>query len=152
MIFKLLTRFFQLIQYPFYVLRYQISFGHLNGYGIKLQGDGRILFGEGSYISFGSYVNSSKGYKVDVGQNTSIGHNVTIYTSGLDLLQFTTEGKRSKTFGDVVIGSNCFIGSGVFIGPGVTIGEGSIIGANVVLTKSVKSRSIVSQENVIITL
>ena len=133
MIFKLYTRFFQLTQYPLYIARYGVNLKNFNGYGIKLQGEGRIVFSNNSYISFGSYINSSKGYEVVVGDDTSIGHNVTVYTSSIDVLHFVALGKRQKIQGSVVIGNNCFIGSGVFIGPGVTIGDGSIIGANVVL-------------------
>lgn len=152
MIFRLYTRFYQLLQYPLYTIRYGVRLKNFNGYGIKLQGEGIIKFGINSYISFGSYINSSKGCEVVVGENTSIGHNVTVYTSSIDILQFTAFGKRQKTEGSVIIGKNCFIGSGVFIGPGVKIGDGSVIGSNVVLTKSVKPKSIVSQKNIITTI
>lgn len=42
------------------------------------------------------------------------------------------------------IGENCFIGANAIIMPGVTIGDNAIVAAGAVVTKDVKSRSIVA--------
>jgi acetyltransferase-like isoleucine patch superfamily enzyme len=107
---------------------------------------------------------------ISIGNNTSLGRNVTISTSEsgrspinigsyvmiaervmiiggnhefsrLDIpMDMQGEGKQGK----IVIEDDVWIGAGSIILTGITIGEGSIIGAGSIVTKSIQPYSIVA--------
>lgn len=108
-----------------------------NGAGIQLYGDGRIAFGEGSYIGEFSTVQAVSGRTVKVGRHCSISHNVRIYTSTAVADADLCAGPAPTIDADVNIGDGVWIGANVFIGPGITIGDNSVIGANTVVTRNV---------------
>lgn len=115
-----------------------------NGENIRLYGNGKIKIGENSYIGWNSTIQSYDGYKVVIGRNCNISHNVRIYSASNNPDQNFDSGKvKIKIYGDVIIGNGVWIGVNVFINPGVTIGDNSVIGANAVVTRDVLKNSIV---------
>lgn len=126
--------------YKRYRLKYSISDSFkFNGQHICFYGDGQIILGRNSYIGDYSTIQSSLNYKVVVGENCSISHNVRIYTSSnvTDQNMNTSKNKQIK-FGDVIIGNGVWIGANVFIKEGVVIGDNSVIGANSVVISDVQ--------------
>lgn len=113
-----------------------------NGKQILLYGDGEICFGKNSYVGDYSTWQSSKGYKILIGEGCMISHNVRCYTQSNDAnFDFSKQGIPSK-FGNVTIGNYVWIGANVFINPGITIGDNVVIGANSVITKDIPANSI----------
>jgi len=94
--------------------------------------------------SIGSYstVQASKNCKVVIGKNTSISHNVRIYTESNFADQDFSVELKTKKYGDVIIGDFVWIGANVFINPGIKIGNNAVIGANSVVTKDIPSNAI----------
>lgn len=115
-----------------------------NGENILFYGKGQITCGINSYIGSNSTVQAKTGYKVIIGNNCSISHNVRIYTSsGISDQDWNVDYKRKQKGQDVIINDGVWIGANVFINPGIVIGENAIIGANSVVTKNVAAKSIV---------
>lgn len=114
-----------------------------NGNNILLYGEGQIIIGENSYIGENSTIQSIKNFKVKIGKNCAISHNVRIYTASKDANQNFNIGKVEKIkSGNVNIQNGVWIGANVFINPGITIGENSVIGANSVVTKDLEKNCI----------
>ena len=76
---------------------------------------------------------------IEIGDNSLIGHNVTIATLNHD---FNPTKRQNLTPSPVKLGKNVWIGSDCTILPGVTIGDGAIIGAGSVVTKSIPANAI----------
>lgn len=114
-----------------------------NGVHIKFYGDGEIVCGSNSYIGNYSTIQSDKGYKVEIGSNCAISHNVRIYSSTYVADQdFSLENIKATKGGNVFIGNGVWIGANVFINPGVKIGNNTVIGANSVVTKDMPNNVI----------
>lgn len=127
-----------------YRKKYQISSTFkFNGKNIKFYGDGEIVCGSNSYIGDYSTIQAARNYKVVIGDNCSISHNVRIYTSSNDSNQnMNNEEPKLKTYGNVTIGNGVWIGANVFINQGIAIGDNVIIGANSVVTQDLVSNGI----------
>jgi carbonic anhydrase/acetyltransferase-like protein (isoleucine patch superfamily) len=79
-------------------------------FGSVLRGDIEpIVIGERSNIQDNSVAHTSRGYPVIVGNDVTVGHNVTLHAC--------------------TIGNNCLIGMGAILLDGCTIGDNCIIGA-----------------------
>jgi len=114
-----------------------------NGKDILFYGEGKIFCGDNSYIGNLSTVQASKDCFVKIGTNTSISHNVRIYTSSNFANQdLNTANEKNKIFGNVTIGNGVWIGANVFINPNITIGDNVVVGANSVVTKDLEPNSI----------
>lgn len=114
-----------------------------NGRDILFYGEGEIFCGDNSYIGNLSTVQASKNSFVKIGNNTSISHNVRIYTSSNDANQdMNSSYEKNKVFGNVTIGNGVWIGANVFINPGITIGDNVVVGANAVVTKDLEANGI----------
>lgn len=74
-----------------------------------------------------------------IGDNSLIGHNVTIATLNHD---FNPQKRQNINPNPVVIGKNVWIGADSTILPGVTIGDGAIVGAGSVVTKDIPKNTI----------
>jgi maltose O-acetyltransferase len=110
-----------------------------NGKDILFYGEGKIFCGDNSYIGNLSTIQASKDCFVKIGTNTSISHNVRIYTSSNDANQdMNSSNEKNKIFGNVTIGNGVWIGANVFINPGITIGDNVVVGANSVITKDLE--------------
>lgn len=132
------------LQYNNFKMKFNIASNfRFNGKGILFYGDGEIILGNNSYIGELSTIQAYKGFKVIIGENTMISHNVRIYTQTLESDQDFSIAELIQKNGDVLIGNHVWIGANVFINPGVTIGDNSIIGANSVVTNNVKPFTVV---------
>lgn len=76
---------------------------------------------------------------ITLGDNTFIGHNVTIATINHD---FTPKNRAAMFPKPVKIGKNVWIGADCTILPDVTIGDGAVIGAGSVVTKNVPENAV----------
>ena len=74
--------------------------------------------------------------RIDIGDYTMLGPNVTIATAGHPIDPALRERVAQYNL-PVRIGRNCWLGAGVIVLPGVTIGSGSVIGAGSVVTKDI---------------
>ena len=75
--------------------------------------------------------------KVEIGDHTMIGPNVTIVTTGHPIRPDLRRGPVTQYSLPVTIGGNVWIGANVTIMPGVTIGADSVIGANSLVTRDI---------------
>lgn len=126
-----------------YFKKYSISNSfRFNGSFINFYGDGQIIANDNSYIGSYSTVQASDNCKVVIGKNTSISHNVRIYTESNFADQDFSVEVKTKKYGDVVIGDFVWIGANVFINPGIRIGNNAVVGANSVVTKDIPSNAI----------
>ena len=142
---KLIIGFFKVFLYRKYRKKYKIpKCFKFNGYFIRITGEGDLLIGENSYVSFFSYFNIEKNTYLKIGSKVQIGHNVKVYTSSVNTNSFILDEIDKSRYGDVVIEDNVLIGSNVFILPGVRIGHNSIVGANSVISEDVPPYSIAS--------
>jgi maltose O-acetyltransferase len=132
-------------RYKYFRKHYNIvsNFG-FNGVDISVYGDGELILGNNSYIGNYSSMQLTKGFKIEIGNNCQISHNVRMYTSSADPDQdFTIQKVKPPKNGDIIIGNGVWIGANVFINPGIKIGDNAVIGANSVLTKDVLANTIV---------
>jgi maltose O-acetyltransferase len=131
-------------QYHFYRKKYKIPADFkFNGFNILFYLDGEILIGRNSYIGEMSTLQACPGYKIEIGNDCKIAHNVRIYTHTLIADQDFQEKLLKEKYGNVIIGNAVWIGANVFINPGITIGNNSVVGANSVVTRDVSENSIV---------
>lgn len=143
-LFKSLMEINSSIKYGTYRKKYSIhDTFKFNGINIQFYGNGEIICGQNSYIGNYSTIQSATNYKVVIGNNCSISHNVRIYTSSNSTNQnFDDISPKNKIEGDVVIGNGVWIGANVFIKEGINIGNNSVIGANSVVTKDILENGI----------
>ncbi len=78
---------------------------------------------------------------IEIGDNVLIGHNTTIATLNHD---FNPNLRANLNPNPVKIGNSVWIGADCTILPGVNIGDGAVIAAGSVVTKNVKSNTIVA--------
>jgi maltose O-acetyltransferase len=140
-IFRFLSRISLKIKYYNLITKYNLkSYSNLRGKDIELYGNGKIVFGNGSYIGNRSSIQSEEGFSVVVGANVAIAHNVRIYTKsrkGQSVID--PEQPLEYKCGNVIISDHCWIGANVLINPGVVIGRNVVVGANSVVTKNLES-------------
>ncbi len=130
--------------YSLFIKKYKINNTfRFNGSNILFYGEGDIEIGHNSYIGELSTIQAVKGFKVKIGSNCQISHNVRIYTeTDISNQDFSLDVRLTKK-GNVIIGSYVWIGANVLIVPGVVVGDNSIIGANSVVTKNIEENAIV---------
>lgn len=114
-----------------------------NGVDILFYGNGEIICGKNSYIGNYSTIQAFDGFKVVIGDNCSISHNVRIYTASNDTDQnLDTNLTKIKKTGDVIIGNGVWIGANVFIKENIKINNNVIVGANSVVTTNLEENGI----------
>lgn len=115
------------------------------GHNVFLKGyyKNLMIIGNNTWIGQGSFLHSGGGIKI--GNFVGIGPFVKIIT-----LQHIIDNDitrpiitREQIYEKVVVEDDCDIGTGAIILPGIKIGKGSIVGAGSIVTKDVKSYSIV---------
>ena len=90
------------------------------------------------------FVDPSRPWMIEIGNNVQITRGVTILTHGYDWSVFKgMYGDVLGSAGRVKIGDNVFIGMNTTILKGVTIGDNVVIGANSLINKDVPSNSVV---------
>jgi acetyltransferase-like isoleucine patch superfamily enzyme len=114
----------------------------------KIYGRGTVFYSSnlviGDYCRIGeNFFFHAKG-GIDIGDNTILSRNVTIYSANHNYKSSVTI-PYDDTYIEkpVVIGNSVWIGMNVSILPGVTIGNGAIIGMGAVISKDVKAGNIV---------
>lgn len=103
-----------------------------------------------SGISVGTSVNIARNVTLDgrggleIGDNTLIGFESVILTCTHKFDRKDIPIKEQGMFyAPVIIGKDVWIGARVMILPGIRIGDGVIVGANAVITKDIKSNTVV---------
>ncbi len=107
-----------------------------NNVTMRTHGNGKIIFGNRSGLSWGVMVEASE--LVQFGNYTAVAEYSYITDTmhnflNNDLIPFEVPTQTAP----VIIGDSCFIGSGCIIMPGVTIGDGAVIGTNSIVTRNI---------------
>lgn len=107
--------------------------------GCRFLNGRKVYLGDRNAINFGCLFDG-RHYKIQTGNNVSIGPEATILTLGHDPQspEFADKG------GDVVIADHVWIAYRAIILPAITIGEGAVVGAGAVVTKNVEPYTIVA--------
>ncbi|MEC7770003.1 MAG: acyltransferase [Bacteroidota bacterium] len=109
---------------------------------VILQGSGKIVLGENSFIGSFSVIGANE--SVVIGKNVMIAQGVSIRDTdhNFDDLHkpMLNQGIKTKP---ILIKDNVWIGYGAVITKGVTIHSGAIVAANAVVTKDVPKNTIV---------
>jgi galactoside O-acetyltransferase len=96
----------------------------------------------GRFVHVGSYVYANFGLtlvddtRIDIGDHTMFGPNVTLATAGHPVLPELREAVYQYNL-PIRIGKNCWLGAGAIVLPGVTIGDNTVIGAGSVVTHDI---------------
>jgi acetyltransferase-like isoleucine patch superfamily enzyme len=125
---------------------------HLNniknkGTNVKIVGYSRFLnpenliLGNNIRIGYNAFFYCKGG--IEIGDNTIISRNVTIYSSNHNYQGNAIPYDNDYIHKKVKIGKGVWIGMGVMITPGVTIGDGAIIGMGTVVSRNVKTGDII---------
>jgi len=107
--------------------------------------------GKNSYIGENSSINLEGG-NVTIGNNCHIGQRFKVHTSGSntdDIIQ-NKDIWRTKYYGDIIIEDNVWIGNDVTVLGNVKIGHNSVVGTCSVITKNVKSNTVVVGNNKVV--
>jgi len=99
-----------------------------------------LSVGEEVYVARGFYFDPGYAWLISLGDQTTIGPNVTILTHD------ATPKLRTgwSTISPVRIGARVFVGANTTVLPGVTIGDDAIVGAGSVIRRDVPPRTIVA--------
>lgn len=117
------------------------------GKNVKVVGYSRFLnpenliLGNNVRIGYGGFFYCKGG--IDIGDNTIISRDVTIYSSNHDYKGNAIPYDNNYIHKPVKIGRGVWIGMGVMITPGVNIGDGAIIGMGTVISKDINNGEIV---------
>ena len=109
---------------------------------VKFYGKGDIIGGEESYVGHNTAIQVADGYDVKIGFRVRISHNVRMYTSSTETIQYFTERPLKLFFGNIEIGNGVWIGANTVILPNVRIGNNVAIGANSVVTKDIPDNTV----------
>jgi len=115
--------------------------------GIKqdviIQGSGKLIVGENSYISSFSVIGVNE--HIEIGDNVMIADGVTIRDTNHNFSQLNIPMiDQGFSTSPVIIRNNVWIGFGAVITKGITINEGVVVGANAVVTKDVPKNAIIA--------
>lgn len=138
-----LTNFFEL-------LKYDILFGHKFTHGkisfrkrmnILVEDGGRLIIGDGCFFNNDCSINCMS--KITIGENSIFGEGVKIYDHNYHINSGEVIKQSGHTYGEVVIGDNCWIGSNVVLLKGTHIGNNAVIGAGCVISSDICDNAIV---------
>lgn len=104
----------------------------------------KITIGRNVYINYGTTISAYSG-KIKIGSNVMIGFGASLVTTnhGYKNLKKPMMDQKGDTKGDITIEDDVWIGANATILPKVRIEKGAIVGAGAVVSKDVKSYSIV---------
>jgi acetyltransferase-like isoleucine patch superfamily enzyme len=98
--------------------------------------DGHIILGDGAAIN--SFVQIYGHGGVNIGEQTQIGPNSVVTTTGHDYLSRNLD----QDYSAISIGARVWIGANCTILPGVTIGDHAVIGAGAVVTRDIPANCV----------
>ncbi len=109
---------------------------------VIIQGSGKLILGENSYISYNSIIGVNE--YIEIGKNVMIAQNVSIRDTDhnfnrLDIPMI----EQGISTSPIIIEDDVWIGYGAIITKGVKIGKGAIVAAGAVVTKDVPNFAIV---------
>lgn len=156
-----LTILFEIILFPFLyayerwvMYRIKAAWGKVHLYNIKQKGRNvkvvgysrflnpeNLTLGNNIRIGYDNFFYCKGG--IEIGDNTVISRNVTIYSSNHNYKGKAIPYDNSYVHKPVKIGKGVWIGMGVMITPGVQIGDGAIIGMGTIVSKNVNPGDIV---------
>lgn len=84
--------------------------------------------------------------RISVGEGTEFGPNVLIYDHDHDFRVAGGLKEKKFTYGEVIIGKNCWIGAGCIILRGVHIGDNAVVAAGSVVTKDIPANTLFIQK------
>ena len=95
-------------------------------FGAVLRGDTEPLrVGKGSNVQDGSVIHADVGYPVTLGENVTVGHQVTLH--GCTVGDGSLIGIRAVVMNGAKIGRNCLVGAGSLVTEGKEFPDGSLI-------------------------
>ena len=95
-------------------------------FNVVMRGDNEELrVGRGSNIQDGSVVHSDPGYPVSLGENVTVGHQVTLH--GCTVGDGSLIGIGAVLLNGAKIGRNCLVGAGSLVTEGKEFPDGSLI-------------------------
>lgn len=100
-----------------------------------------VHFGDDIFINFNCFFVDDG--RIDIGDHTMVGPNVTFATAQHPISPKLRE-KQMQYNKPISIGKNVWIGASATILPGVTVGDNSVIGAGSIVTKDVPENVIVA--------
>ena len=98
-----------------------------------------LLIGQNCFFNHG--VNISSTAQIEIGDNTRIGDNVTIFDSDFHCVDQT---QSQPKVAPVIIGENVWIGANVIVLAGAHIGDHSVIAAGAIVSGKVDSKCLVA--------
>jgi len=103
---------------------------------LRTHGDGRILIGDGTGISYYCFFEATR--LIQIGRFTGIAEFTVIRDTNHAVIGTSHHWRYTPHIADpIVIGDSCMITSRVYIGPGVAIGDGAVVAPNSVVTKDI---------------
>ena len=86
-------------------------------------------------------LDNENGSKISIGDNCSVGYNVSFLTANHDFSDAKKRGGKLIAK-DITIGDGCWIGANVTILAGIVIGNSSVIAAGAVVTKNCEPNAV----------
>ena len=111
---------------------------------IQIEG-GQLKIGKNTF--FNNFCSINCLYKIAIGNDCLFGEAVKIYDHNHRHQNEQLIRNQGYSFGEILIGNNCWIGSNVVILKGVQIGDNVVVGANVVVYKDIASNMIIKNDN-----
>lgn len=97
-----------------------------------------LTVGENVFVNFGSIIDESFCFLIEIGNNVTLAPNVHILAHDASTKKFLGFTK----VGAVTIGNNVFLGAGTIVLPGVNVGDNVVVGAGSVVTHDIPSNSL----------
>lgn len=106
--------------------RVEMAEGSSVWFGCVLRGDGeRLSLGRNCNVQDGSVVHADPGFPVTLGDNVSVGHQVTLH--GCTVGEGSLIGIQSVVLNGAKIGRHCLVGAGSLVTEGKEFPDGSMI-------------------------
>jgi maltose O-acetyltransferase len=108
---------------------------------VKIMSPQNVEIGNDVRINSDSKIAGQRGIKI--GNHVRISYNVNLVTENHEYRERRPISEQSYYGGPIIVGDDVWLGANVVVMPRIKIGSGAIVGANAVVTKDVKSNTIV---------